>query len=279
MRIERDSLGEMEIPDDAYWGINTARAVHNFRISRREISVYPDLIVAYAQVKQAAARANREIGVLDGRAGGPHRPRRPGHHRRRPPRPVHRRRHPGRGRDLHQHERQRGDRQPGARAGRPPLRRLRVPLAQRPRQPLPVHQRHLPQRGQAEPGRRPDQARRRAAAAAALLRGEGPRVPRGAQGGPDPAPGRGADDAGPGVPRLLHHAGRGHRPDRGRPAAADGAQPRRHGHRHGHHRPARLRAGGDPASARDHRLPRARPWPTTSSRPPATPACSCPRRR
>ena len=50
MRIERDSLGEMEIPDDAYWGINTARAVHNFRISRREISVYPDLIVAYAQV-------------------------------------------------------------------------------------------------------------------------------------------------------------------------------------------------------------------------------------
>ncbi|HSO70632.1 MAG TPA: aspartate ammonia-lyase [Arachnia sp.] len=65
MRIERDSLGEMEIPDGAYWGINTARAVYNFKISRREISVYPDLIVAYAQVKQAAARANRDIGVLD----------------------------------------------------------------------------------------------------------------------------------------------------------------------------------------------------------------------
>ena len=66
MRIERDSLGEMELPDDAYWGINTARAVNNFRISRREISVYPDLIIAYAQVKQAAARANRDIGALDG---------------------------------------------------------------------------------------------------------------------------------------------------------------------------------------------------------------------
>ncbi len=65
MRIERDSLGELGIPDDAYWGINTARAVENFRISRREISVYSDLIVAYAQVKQAAARANLEIGVLD----------------------------------------------------------------------------------------------------------------------------------------------------------------------------------------------------------------------
>lgn len=64
-RIEKDSLGELEIPDDAYWGINTARAVDNFRISRREISVYPDLIIAYAQVKQAAARANHEIGVLD----------------------------------------------------------------------------------------------------------------------------------------------------------------------------------------------------------------------
>lgn len=65
VRIERDSLGELEIPDDVYWGINTARAMQNFQISRREINVYPDLLVAYAQVKQAAARANREIGVLD----------------------------------------------------------------------------------------------------------------------------------------------------------------------------------------------------------------------
>ncbi|MBB1508587.1 aspartate ammonia-lyase [Tessaracoccus sp. MC1756] len=65
VRIERDSLGEREIPDDVYWGINTLRAVENFYISRRQIMVYPDLIVAYAQVKQAAARANRDIGVLD----------------------------------------------------------------------------------------------------------------------------------------------------------------------------------------------------------------------
>lgn len=64
-RTERDSLGELEIPAGAYWGIHTARALENFRISRREISVYPDLIIAYAQVKQAAARANRELGVLD----------------------------------------------------------------------------------------------------------------------------------------------------------------------------------------------------------------------
>lgn len=64
-RIETDSLGQLEIPDDVYWGINTARAVRNFQISRREISVYPSLIVAFAQIKQAAARANRDIGILD----------------------------------------------------------------------------------------------------------------------------------------------------------------------------------------------------------------------
>ena len=64
-RTESDSLGTMEIPADAYWGIHTARAVENFDISRRPISVYPSLVVALAMVKQAAARANRDIGVLD----------------------------------------------------------------------------------------------------------------------------------------------------------------------------------------------------------------------
>ncbi|RRJ88741.1 aspartate ammonia-lyase [Gulosibacter macacae] len=64
-RIERDSIGEMEIPATAYWGVNTARAVENFDIARRPISVYADFIVALAQVKQAACRANVDIGVLD----------------------------------------------------------------------------------------------------------------------------------------------------------------------------------------------------------------------
>ena len=64
-RIESDSLGSMEIPADAYWGIHTARALENFPITRRPISVYRDLIRALAQVKQAAARANKELGVLD----------------------------------------------------------------------------------------------------------------------------------------------------------------------------------------------------------------------
>ena len=55
----------MEIPADVYWGIHTARAEANFPISKRPISVYPDLVVALAMVKQASARANRDIGVLN----------------------------------------------------------------------------------------------------------------------------------------------------------------------------------------------------------------------
>ena len=64
-RVETDSLGSKEIPADAYWGINVSRALDNFPISGRPISVYPDLIFGFACVKQAAARANAEIGVLD----------------------------------------------------------------------------------------------------------------------------------------------------------------------------------------------------------------------
>lgn len=65
-RTESDSLGTLEIPIDAYWGIHTARALENFPIAKRPISVYPELVRALAMVKQASARANREIGVLDG---------------------------------------------------------------------------------------------------------------------------------------------------------------------------------------------------------------------
>ena len=65
MRTETDSLGSVEVPAEAYWGVHTERALDNFPISKRPISVYPELVVALAQVKQAAARANKELGVLD----------------------------------------------------------------------------------------------------------------------------------------------------------------------------------------------------------------------
>jgi len=64
-RTESDSLGSKEIPSTAYWGVHTARALENFPITRRAITNYPDLITALARVKQAAARANAEIGVLE----------------------------------------------------------------------------------------------------------------------------------------------------------------------------------------------------------------------
>ena len=64
-RTETDGLGSREIPGDAYWGINVLRALENFPISGRPISTYSDLIFGYACVKQAAARANTEIGALD----------------------------------------------------------------------------------------------------------------------------------------------------------------------------------------------------------------------
>ena len=64
MRTESDSLGSMQVPANAYWGIHTARAQENFPISRRPVSVYADFVNAFAMVKQAAARANLEIGVL-----------------------------------------------------------------------------------------------------------------------------------------------------------------------------------------------------------------------
>jgi len=65
VRRERDSLGELDVPADAYWGIHTARALINFPITRRAIYNYPDLIRALAATKLAAARANARIGVVD----------------------------------------------------------------------------------------------------------------------------------------------------------------------------------------------------------------------
>ncbi|HWD62630.1 MAG TPA: aspartate ammonia-lyase [Humibacter sp.] len=64
-RVETDSLGERRIPAEAYWGIHTSRALENFPIAHRPISVYPSFVEALAMVKQAAARANAEIGVLE----------------------------------------------------------------------------------------------------------------------------------------------------------------------------------------------------------------------
>jgi aspartate ammonia-lyase len=57
-RIEHDLLGDLPVPADAYYGVQTARALENFHISGVELRLYPNLIKAFAMVKLAAARAN-----------------------------------------------------------------------------------------------------------------------------------------------------------------------------------------------------------------------------
>jgi aspartate ammonia-lyase len=64
IRRERDFLGEMEIPGDAYWGVHSARAVANFPISGQTVASMPELVRALAFVKKAAAQANAELGVI-----------------------------------------------------------------------------------------------------------------------------------------------------------------------------------------------------------------------
>jgi fumarate hydratase class II len=62
-RVERDSLGEMRVPAEAYWGAQTQRAVENFPISG--ISFGRRFVRALGVVKKAAAQANRDLGLLD----------------------------------------------------------------------------------------------------------------------------------------------------------------------------------------------------------------------
>ena len=64
-RIEHDLLGDLAVPGDAYYGVQTARALVNFHISGVELRLYPDLIKAFGRVTMAAARANADCGALD----------------------------------------------------------------------------------------------------------------------------------------------------------------------------------------------------------------------
>jgi len=63
-RTEKDLLGEKQIPSDAYYGVQTARALENFQISSTTTKFYPDFVRAFAMVKLAAARANADVGRL-----------------------------------------------------------------------------------------------------------------------------------------------------------------------------------------------------------------------
>jgi len=64
-RSEHDLIGDREVPREAYWGVHTLRALENFPITGIPIGASPYLVEALAAVKQAAATANNELGLLD----------------------------------------------------------------------------------------------------------------------------------------------------------------------------------------------------------------------
>ena len=65
VRIESDFLGEREIPNDVYYGVQTLRGIENFKITGLPVSLEPFFVQAFGYVKKAAALANRDLGVLD----------------------------------------------------------------------------------------------------------------------------------------------------------------------------------------------------------------------
>ena len=63
-RLESDLLGELQVPADAYYGVQTQRALNNYKISNTRMCDYPEYIIAMAYVKMAAAAANTQLGVM-----------------------------------------------------------------------------------------------------------------------------------------------------------------------------------------------------------------------
>ena len=62
-RIEHDSMGEVQVPADRYWGAQTQRSFENFKIGIEKIPM--EIIRAFAILKKAAAMANNRLGKLD----------------------------------------------------------------------------------------------------------------------------------------------------------------------------------------------------------------------
>ena len=63
-RIEKDLLGQREVPHEVYYGIQTMRGIENFTVSGVTLNFFPELIVSLAMVKLAAARTNHELGLI-----------------------------------------------------------------------------------------------------------------------------------------------------------------------------------------------------------------------
>ena len=69
-RVESDLLGELKVPADALYGVQTQRGINNYHISRKKMSWYPDFIIAIAYVKLAAVETNHTLGVINDEISG-----------------------------------------------------------------------------------------------------------------------------------------------------------------------------------------------------------------
>ena len=69
-RLESDLLGELKVPVDAYYGVQTQRGINNYHISRKKMRDYPDYIIAIAYVKLAAIQTNHSLGVINDEISG-----------------------------------------------------------------------------------------------------------------------------------------------------------------------------------------------------------------
>ena len=69
-RVESDLLGELKVPADAYYGVQTQRAINNYHISRKKMRDYPDYVIAIAYVKLAAVQTNHALGTINDEIAG-----------------------------------------------------------------------------------------------------------------------------------------------------------------------------------------------------------------
>ena len=69
-RVESDLLGELKVPVDALYGVQTQRGIDNYHISRKTMRDNPDFIIAIAFVKLAAIEANHSLGVISDEISG-----------------------------------------------------------------------------------------------------------------------------------------------------------------------------------------------------------------
>ena len=235
IRAEFDSLGQVEVPADQYWGAQTQRSLQHFSVGHDKMPA--EVYHAYGYVKKAAAAGQHPVRPPAGMDGPAHPAGLRRDHRGRAGPRVPAARVPDRLGHPLQHERERGHRQPLHPAGRRHTRLAAAGASQRSRQHGPVEQRHVPDRDahrRLHHGYRADDPR--AARAAGRDRRQRGEMVRHRQDRPDPSAGRHPADRRPGVVRVRRRAGRRDRGGRARHArpAATG-----HGRDGGRHRPQR----------------------------------------